>query len=97
MTLDPVRERLAILLETAALEAEHLQAIDQRLFTEAFKPERAATLRGDGLLAAQRRRSPRMASASNESFVAPASQGRPVHLSPTNRSYTDDKLRLIVK
>jgi hypothetical protein len=51
MTLDPIRERLAFLLETVALEAEHLQATDQRLFAEAFTPERAATLRGDGLLA----------------------------------------------
>ncbi len=51
MTLDPVRERLAFLLETVALEAEHLQATDRRLFAEAFTPERAVTLRDDGLLA----------------------------------------------
>jgi len=51
MTLDSVRERLAFLLETVALEAEHLQATDQRLFAEAFTAERATTLHGDGLLA----------------------------------------------
>ena len=44
--MDAARERLAFLLETAALEAEHLQAIDRRLFAEAFTAERAATLRG---------------------------------------------------
>ena len=49
--LDPVRERLAFLLETVALEAEHLQATDQRLFAEPFTSERAGTLRSDGLLA----------------------------------------------
>ena len=32
------------------LEAELLQATDQRLFAEAFTPQRAATLRGDALL-----------------------------------------------
>jgi len=38
---DPARERLAFLLETVALEAEHLQATDQRLFAVAFTPGRA--------------------------------------------------------
>ncbi len=51
IALDAARERLAFLLETVALEAEHLQATDRRLFAEAFTSERAATLRGDGLLA----------------------------------------------
>ena len=32
------------------LQAELLQATDQRLFAEAFTPQRAATLRGDALL-----------------------------------------------
>jgi len=49
--MDAARERLAFLLETVALEAEHLQATDQRLFAVAFTPERAATLRNDVLLA----------------------------------------------
>jgi hypothetical protein len=45
--MDPVRERLAFLLETAALEAEHLLATDRRLFGEAFTPQRAAVARDD--------------------------------------------------
>lgn len=49
--LDAARERLAFLLETVELEAEHLQATDQRLFAQAFTAERAATLRADSLLA----------------------------------------------
>ena len=48
---DPARERLAFLLETVVLEAEHLQATDGRLFAEAFTVERAASLRADALLA----------------------------------------------
>ena len=48
--LDPSRERLAFLLQTVLLEAEHLQATDQRLFAQAFTAERAATLRSDALL-----------------------------------------------
>ena len=48
---ESVRDRLAFLLETVALEAEHLQATDRRLFAEAFTSERAASLRGDPLLA----------------------------------------------
>jgi hypothetical protein len=49
--MDAARERLAFLLETVALEAEHLQATDQRLFATTFTAERAATLRDDDLLA----------------------------------------------
>ena len=49
--MDAARERLAFLLETVALEAEHLQATDRRLFATAFTAERAATLRDDALLA----------------------------------------------
>jgi hypothetical protein len=45
--MDPVRERLAFLLETAALEAEHLLPTDRRLFGEAFTPQRAAVARDD--------------------------------------------------
>ena len=48
--IDAAHERLVILLETVALEAELLQATDQRLFAEAFTAQRAATLRGDALL-----------------------------------------------
>ena len=48
---DTVRERLAFLLETVVLEAEHLQATDGRLFAETFTAERAASLRADALLA----------------------------------------------
>ena len=50
-TLDAPRERLAFLFETVALEAEHLQATDRRLFAQAFTAERAVTLRDDPLLA----------------------------------------------
>jgi hypothetical protein len=49
--MDPLRERLAFLLQTVQLEAEHLQATDQRLFAQAFTAERAATLRSDAMLA----------------------------------------------
>jgi hypothetical protein len=49
--MDAAHARLAFLLETVALEAEHLQATDQRLFAEAFTPQRAATLRADAMLA----------------------------------------------
>ena len=48
---DPVRERLAFLLETVVLEAEHLQSTDGRLFAETFTAERAASLRADALVA----------------------------------------------
>ena len=48
---DPQRLRLAFLLETVALEAEHLLATDQRLFAQAFTAERAASLRHDPMLA----------------------------------------------
>ena len=48
---DAPRSRLAFLLETVALEAEHLQATDQRLFAQAFTAERAASLRDDPMLA----------------------------------------------
>jgi hypothetical protein len=48
---DATRARLAFLLETVALEAEHLQATDQRLFAEPFTAERAGLLRSDALLA----------------------------------------------
>ena len=49
--MDTARERLAFLLETVALQAQHLQDTDQRLFAEAFTTERAASLRTDALLA----------------------------------------------
>jgi hypothetical protein len=49
--MDVSRQRLAFLLETVQLEAENLKATDQRLFTVAFTPERAATLRDDDELA----------------------------------------------
>jgi hypothetical protein len=48
---DPARQRLAFLLETVALEAEHLRGTDQRLFAQPFDALRAATLRNDALLA----------------------------------------------
>ncbi len=48
---DPQRLRLAFLLETVALESEHLLATDQRLFAQAFTAERAASLRDDPMLA----------------------------------------------
>lgn len=47
--LGAARQRLAFLLETVALEAEHLQATDQRLFAEAFSAERAASLCADAM------------------------------------------------
>ena len=43
--------RLAFLLETVELEAEHLAATDQRLFVEPFDAGRAGSLRTDALLA----------------------------------------------
>lgn len=49
---DAPRSRLAFLLETVALEAEHLLATDQRLFAQAFTAERAASLRYDPMLVA---------------------------------------------
>lgn len=49
--MDPARERLKFLLDTVALEAEHLQGTDGRLFAEPFTPERAAQLRDDAMLA----------------------------------------------
>ena len=49
--MDPARDRLRFLLDTATLEAVHLVGTDSRLFAEAFTPERAALLRGDTLLA----------------------------------------------
>jgi len=54
MSRDPVnaaRARLAFLLETVTLEAEHLQFTDQALFAQAFSTARAASLRADPLLA----------------------------------------------
>lgn len=48
---DAGRERLAFLLDTVALEAEHLQATDQRLFAVPFTVGRAGSLRADALLA----------------------------------------------
>ena len=50
-SLDPARERLAFLLETVALEAEHPRATDRRLFADPFTAERAASLRADAMLA----------------------------------------------
>lgn len=43
--------RLRFLLETVTLESEHLHGTDERLFAQPFTAERAATLRGDTLLA----------------------------------------------
>ncbi len=54
--MDAARERLRFLLDTVALEAEHLQGTDRRLFAEPFTPERAARLRDDSLLPACRTR-----------------------------------------
>ena len=48
---DPVRERLAFLLEIVMLDAEHLQATDGRLFAQTFTVERAVSLRADAQLA----------------------------------------------
>ena len=47
----PERQRLAFLLETAELEAMHLESTCARLFALPFTAERAATLRSDDLLA----------------------------------------------
>ena len=44
-------ERLRFLLETVALEAQHLQGTDQRLFAQPFTAQRAAGLQADVLLA----------------------------------------------
>ncbi len=44
-------ERLCFLLETVALEAQHLQGTDQRLFAQPFTAGRAAGLQADVLLA----------------------------------------------
>ena len=49
--MDAARERLSFLLDTVALEADHLQGTDSRLFAEPFTPERAMQVRGDPLLA----------------------------------------------
>lgn len=51
MNTVPGSERLRFLLETVALESEHLQGTDQRLFSLPFTAERAAALREDVLLA----------------------------------------------
>jgi hypothetical protein len=48
---EAARARRAFLLETVTLEAEHLQATDERLFAEPFTAERAGSLRADALLA----------------------------------------------
>lgn len=48
--VDGLRDRLVFLLETVALQAEHLEATDKRLFAQPFDSQRAATLRGDDLL-----------------------------------------------
>ncbi len=48
--VEPDRERLAFLLETVELEAEHLSATHGRLFSEAFTPARAALVRDDAEL-----------------------------------------------
>lgn len=53
MPPEAARSRLAFLLETAILEAEHLQLTDRRLFAQDFTPERAAGLRTDVALAEQ--------------------------------------------
>lgn len=49
--MDVSRQRLAFLLETVQLEAEHLKATDGRLFSVPFTTQRAATLRDDDVLA----------------------------------------------
>ncbi len=49
--MDAGLERLAFLLETVQLEAEHLQGTDGKLFAVPFTAERAATLRDDADLA----------------------------------------------
>ena len=45
-----LRTRLTFLLETVALESEHLLATDGRLFAEPFTAERAARLPTDDTL-----------------------------------------------
>ena len=49
--VNPARARLAFLLETVTLKAQHLQFTDQSLFAQAFTTARAASLRADPLLA----------------------------------------------
>ncbi len=49
--VNPARTRLAFLLETVTLEAQHLQFTDHALFAQAFTTARAAGLRADPLLA----------------------------------------------
>jgi hypothetical protein len=48
--MDAARDRLAFLLQTVRLEAEHLNPTDGRLFAPPFTPARAATLRSDAEL-----------------------------------------------
>ncbi len=51
MTQPPdLADRLRFLLETVALEAQHLCDTDRRLFAEPFTAERAARLKTDSLL-----------------------------------------------
>ena len=49
-TQHDVEPRLRFLLETVALESQHLCDTDKRLFAQAFTAERAASLRADPLL-----------------------------------------------
>ncbi len=49
--MDPAPERLRFLLETVALESQHLRDTDARLFADPFTAERAASLRADAALA----------------------------------------------
>ena len=49
--MEPNRERLRFLFETVALESQHLQGTDLRLFSSPFDAERAASLRTDADLA----------------------------------------------
>ena len=49
--MDVGRQRLAFLLETVQLEAQHLQDTDRRLFEHPLTAERAASLRDDAALA----------------------------------------------
>lgn len=52
MSSSPVQgERLRFLLESVALEAEHLRGTDARLFAQPFTADRAASLRADVELA----------------------------------------------
>lgn len=51
MTQPPdLADRLRFLLETVALEAQHLCDTDRRLFAEPFTAERAGRLKTDALL-----------------------------------------------